>query len=458
MAKVFAPSVPVTPAVLFYQFHVDMLMLPSSGGKRYCLHARESLTGYPEALGVLRENTETIAQFLFQHVLCQWGPVAELIMDNGGAFVKAVEYLSARYSVHHIQISGYNSRANGVIERRHLNLGEQAVKLLVESCAGWDVALPAMLWAERATMQKATGYSPFQMVTGQELVLPFDLTEATWLVEGLDAMSTKELLAVRARQLQQREADLAGIRERVRKVRLASIQEFEKLYAGRVKDFNCPQGSLVLVRNKRVEMELDRKTKPRYYGPMVVLRQGCNGAYELAELDGAVSRNCFVASRIVPYHARSMMSGKFIYDLGRTVCVPQLADVLNDLLQGRQGAGVGRAAPDETSDRETDLEEERYGADDLTGRPGGQNNDQLTTSNDEASFTSTAVYMVAELGKAAEDMATKGEWMPVAVKLHAGIDAKDDEGDRARGGLIMRPSPPAGPPRARTLRRRLISH
>ena len=167
MSKVFAPSVPVAPAVLFYRFHVDTLMLPSSGGKRYCLHARESLTGYLEALGVRRENAETIAQFLFQHILCRWGPVAELVTDNGGAFVKAAEYLSARYGVHHIRISGYNSRANGVIERRHLDLREQAVKLLGESCAGWDVALPAILWAERATTQKATGYSPFQMVTGR---------------------------------------------------------------------------------------------------------------------------------------------------------------------------------------------------------------------------------------------------------------------------------------------------
>ena len=38
---------------------------------------------------------------------------------------------------------------------------------------------------------------------------------------------------------------------------------------------------------------------------MVVLRRTRNGAYRLSELDGAISRLCYAAFRLIPYHARS---------------------------------------------------------------------------------------------------------------------------------------------------------
>ena len=45
--------------------------------------------------------------------------------------------------------------------------------------------------------------------------------------------------------------------------------------------------------------------KPRYLGPMVVVKKTRNGAYRLAELDGAVSRLRFAAFRLIPYYTRS---------------------------------------------------------------------------------------------------------------------------------------------------------
>ena len=63
-----------------------------------------------------------------------------------------------------------------------------------------------------------------------------------------------------------------------------------------------------MVRSAGADAELANKTKPRYYGPMVVIRRSRNGAYRLAELDGAVSKIRYAAFRIVPYFARSPSS------------------------------------------------------------------------------------------------------------------------------------------------------
>ena len=69
-----------------------------------------------------------------------------------------------------------------------------------------------------------------------------------------------------------------------------------------IHDYDFNPGTLVLVRNLGSNMD---KTKPRYYGPMVVLRRNRNGAYRLGELDSAISKLCYAAFRLIPYHARS---------------------------------------------------------------------------------------------------------------------------------------------------------
>lgn len=61
-------------------------------------------------------------------------------------------------------------------------------------------------------------------------------------------------------------------------------------------------GALVLVRNSRVEKELDQKMKPRYLGPMVVVRHTFGGSYILAELDGLVSKMRYAAFHLIPYY------------------------------------------------------------------------------------------------------------------------------------------------------------
>ena len=224
-------------------------------------------------------------------------------MDNGTAYVAVLDWLSSRYGIRHIRISAYNSRANGIVERQHRTIRDSLVKACDSDASRWPAVAPFVFWADRATTRKATGYSPFYMAHGVEPVLPFDITLATFLVPNLVApLATDELIAIRARQLEKRQDDLATIHTHILKSCFASVQQFERQHEHTIHDFNFKPGALVLVRNPGTEHD---KTKPRYCGPMVVVRRTCNGSYRLAELDGAVSRLRYAAFRLVPYHARS---------------------------------------------------------------------------------------------------------------------------------------------------------
>jgi len=141
------------------------------------------------------------------------------------------------------------------------------------------------------------------MVHSVEPILPFDLIQATFLVPNLtQPLSTEDLLAVHARQLQKRLVNLTSIHNHILASRHASVRQFEKQYANTIRDLDFTPGSLVLVRNTNLNID---KMKPRYLGPMVMLRRTRNGAYRLGELDGAISKLRYAAFRLIPYYARS---------------------------------------------------------------------------------------------------------------------------------------------------------
>lgn len=307
MKLVIPPTITV-PSGLFRKIHIDTFYLPKGtrGGWRYIIHGRCSLTGWPEWRGLRKETGRTVGSWFFEDVLCRWGAVEEVVTDNGPPIIAALDWLAKKYKIRHIRISAYNSQANGVIERPHRDVREALVRVCDGNLAKIQERAPYVFWAERTTIKRATGYSPYQMAHGTEPLFPFDITEATWLVPAVaKKLTTAELIAHRARQLEKREADLEEIHDRVVAARYASVRDFERRSEKRIADYDFQPGELVLVLNKRFGKHDSPKWMPRYVGPMVVLARGAGGAYRLAEVDGAVSKNKYAAARLIPYHARS---------------------------------------------------------------------------------------------------------------------------------------------------------
>ena len=62
-------------------------------------------------------------------------------------------------------------------------------------------------------------------------------------------------------------------------------------------------GDLVLMRNTAIEDHLNRKLKPRWLGPLIVIKQSVGGSYLLAEMDGTMLK-----FRVIPYFARERIT------------------------------------------------------------------------------------------------------------------------------------------------------
>ena len=302
--QVLIPPKVAIPAPLFVKIYVDSMYLPVSGGYRIVVQARCSVCHFPEWRMLRRETDKTIGDWIYQDLLCRWGALVEIVTDNGAPFVKALRYLEKKYKVHHICISGYNSRANGIIERPHFDVRQALFKAADGNETRWSQVAHSVFWSERVTIRKRMGCSPYFAVTGCHPVLPFDVTEATYLQPApTSILSTTDLIARRAIALQRRQEQLAQLHEQVYQARVQAARKFERDHAATICDFDFSPGDLVLMRHTQIEKSLNRKMRPRYTGPLIVVARNRGGAYIICELDGTVFHRPIAAFRLLPYLA-----------------------------------------------------------------------------------------------------------------------------------------------------------
>jgi len=152
------------------------------------------------------------------------------------------------------------------------------------------------------------GCSPYYAMTGTHSLIPLDITEATYLLPPPDSiLSTTDLIAHRAIALQKCDLDLAHLHSIVYQARVKAAITFEKKHFHTIRNFDFKQNDLVLMWNTKIEYALNKKMKPWYDGPFIVISRNCGGTYILCQLDGSVFHRPIAAFHLLPYHARDLI-------------------------------------------------------------------------------------------------------------------------------------------------------
>ena len=358
------PVVTHTPSI-FQVLHADtMHMSPKSNGCGYITHGRCGMTSWMEGRPIRDENGKAIANWLFEDIICRWGCITEIITDNAGPYRAAVKWLEQKYGIKGIKISSYNSKANGKIERPHWDVRQMLYKATDGNPSKWFWFFYHIMWADRVSVRKGYGCSPYFMVTGAHPILPLDIQEATWLVNLPDrVLTTVELIGFRAQALAKHRQHVIEMRKRIDQGKRDWLARFEKNNKSTIKDFDFKPGSLVLVRNTEIESSLDKKMKARYNGPMIVISRSRGGSYVLAEMDGSVFQHKVAAFRVIPYFARQKLE------------LPEGVLSIIDISK----AGLNKI---ESADDEAELPEKDFGFDGVNLRMDG-----VDFSDDEMSDT-----------------------------------------------------------------------
>jgi len=297
-------STPVRP---FERIYLDTMRMPvDKYGNLHIICAKNDLTGTVEARALKSNTSQAVRDFLWEQVYCRYGAPKTVTTDNGSEFKATFKAITDQLRIPAISISDYNSQGNGVVERGHAILRESIVKSCKGNLRAWSDRLPEAVFADRVTVKRTTGYSPYQLLHGCNPLLPLDLMEATFLVSKFRKnMSEVDLLAARIQQLQKLPEDMRKAASALKKARFTSKTQFERRFHHKIRMDKFETGDMVLLRNTPIEKSLQRKQFPRYLGPYQVVRKNRGGAYVLAELDGAEIAEPYGAFRLMPYITRN---------------------------------------------------------------------------------------------------------------------------------------------------------
>jgi len=168
----FLSPIPVSSP--FDRVGVDVIQFTtSSKGHKYAVVFVDYLTKWPEVFPARNQTSLTIAKLLVEHIVPRHGVPSQLLSDRGTAFLsKLMEEVYRLLGLKKVNTTAYHPQTDGLVERFNRTLTDMLAKKVSRSGKDWDVQLPYVLFAYRATNQQSTQESPFYLMYGRDPVLP----------------------------------------------------------------------------------------------------------------------------------------------------------------------------------------------------------------------------------------------------------------------------------------------
>ena len=96
--------------------------------------------------------------------------------DQGKDFdSKLIKALCELLEIEKTRTTAYHPESDGLVERLNKTLITMIRSLVDEEQKTWDIILPKVVLGYRSSVQSTTGYSPFYLMHGSEVMLPIDI-------------------------------------------------------------------------------------------------------------------------------------------------------------------------------------------------------------------------------------------------------------------------------------------
>jgi hypothetical protein len=257
----------------------------SSKGHRFVLVATDYFTKWTEAVALKNMTHKEVIEFITEHIIHRFGIPQTLTTDQGTSFMsKEVREFAELYRIKLLNSSPYYAQANGQAESSNRTLINLIKKKISDNPKHWHKILSEALWAHRISKHSATKVSPFELVYGQEAVLPVEISlndvrfarqndlividYYNSMMDNIDEVTDKRVIALGAIEKDK----IMVARAYNKKVKAKSFQVGDLVWK-----------TMLLLRNK------DRKFgkwSPSWEGPYKVKQVMSGNAYLLQTLQG----------------------------------------------------------------------------------------------------------------------------------------------------------------------------
>lgn len=179
------------PSARFEHVHIDIIILPTSEGQRYCLTCVDRYTRWPEAFPLPDQEAETIARAFYSGWICRFGTPLRVTTDQGRQFESYLfQSLSRLTGTTHLRTTAYHPQANGMVERLHRQL-KAAIRCHQDN--QWTRILPTVLLGIRAAWKDDIQATAADLVYGEPLRLPGEFLVDRKRPDDDQSTFTKEL-------------------------------------------------------------------------------------------------------------------------------------------------------------------------------------------------------------------------------------------------------------------------
>jgi transposase InsO family protein len=252
--------------------------LPTTkNGNKYILTFIDYFSKYAEAIPLSNVSAETVARAFIVNIVTRHGVPNALLTDCGTNFTSKLFKDVCKYlGIQKLQTTPYRPECNGTIERMHRSLKDMLSHYVTDLQDNWDDMLPYVMMAYRSTMHSSTQQTPFYLLHGREMQLPFDdIITPRRVRYDLDDNYASEL----AQRLH---------------VVFTNVQDQLKLAAERQERQQHPKsssvkikvGDTVFLHNKSVKPGLTKAFRKPWVGPYKVLEQLGPVNFKICKVNG----------------------------------------------------------------------------------------------------------------------------------------------------------------------------
>jgi hypothetical protein len=165
----------------------------SSKGHWFIMVAIDYFTKWIEAVPLRNMTHREVINFVQEHIIYRFGVPQTLTTDQGPSFMshqfrEFVESMKIKL----LNSSLYYAQANGRVEASYKVLIKIVKKRIKDNPRRWHEKLLEALWTHRTLRHGATKVTPFELVYGQEAVLPIEVSLQNLRIIGQDYLSAKE--------------------------------------------------------------------------------------------------------------------------------------------------------------------------------------------------------------------------------------------------------------------------
>ena len=199
-----APLQPITPAALpFERWGVDFVqnLQKTKKGNRLIITAIDYATRWVVCKAVKKMDADTLAEFLYNDILLNYGAPYEIISDRGSSLLAgSMRSYEELQRIKHKASSPYHPQTNGMVERMHSMLRASIAKLCDGQPDRWDEFLPQAMFSLRVRTHAVTKFSPFYLLYGINPRLPIDdnpLRSSMAPLDDLEKMEEREEFTAR---------------------------------------------------------------------------------------------------------------------------------------------------------------------------------------------------------------------------------------------------------------------